>query len=46
MYLNFMFLNQCLLSYHAKTHRETHTYTDAHKDSDEYSIVVLHKNTL
>ena len=39
MYLNFMFPNQFLLSYHAKTHTQKHTHTriythtDAHIDS-------------
>ena len=46
MYSNFMFLDRFLLSYRAKTHKHTHTNTDAHtyRDSDEYSIVAFSKN--
>ena len=47
MYLNFMFLDQ-FLSYRANIHTHgnthTHTHTGAHKDSDEYSIVVFLQN--
>ena len=45
IYLNFMFLDQCLLELSCKkTHGNTHTHTDAHKDSDECSIVAFCKN--
>ena len=48
MYLNFMFLGQFLFEYivpKTHTHGNTNTYTDTHKDSDKYSIVVFCKNS-
>ena len=44
MYSNFVFLDQFLLSYRAKTHTQTQTHTHTHNDSNEYSIVPFSKN--
>ena len=44
MYSNFVFLDQFLLSYRAKTHTHTHTNTHTHRDSNEYPIVAFSKN--